>query len=521
MHDLPVVLGGVLAVGLVQAYPDGVPDVEGQHAVSGVELPQAITAFQQLVREPEGDLWPRHTLIAVLVLLGRIGDDARPPGARLSLTLRLIALLLLLGQRPWQIGDPLREDADQPMSHGREDWAGGEALHDLGQRLFAELLVALFAACLVLVFVQRLAAVQVPGADRHVETVESLAEPELRPCRVELDVLGVDHAFEVARTECVERLLDMLELLTPHCLGVELPPGHRRIIASPHDADLSATLAASLTSPVELEGNCAALLTGVADDFQRLAGVVLGVDVPFVEKFAAGADHGEVDGCPLRTHADLELRADQVFQVVEIHLADDSVVNDPFDPDHGAPGSRAFGGQFQELIRDLRQSVLLTVWDIGVVMLNLDLVADERPDVGLASLLTARDVRLTCENELLALVERGYQAQAETTKAPRLLDAPADTVQSLLELLFRDTFAVVERDDQVMRRVDTDEHRLGRRVDGVLNGLDDRERQRRVLVGQPHESLSHVQGETLARRPCRLVTHATSLGCWLAQSRVG
>lgn len=51
VHQLSCVTRRVLAVGLVQLDPDGVPDVERHHAV-GAELPQSVGLRQDLVGEP-------------------------------------------------------------------------------------------------------------------------------------------------------------------------------------------------------------------------------------------------------------------------------------------------------------------------------------------------------------------------------------------------------------------------------------------------------------------------------------
>ncbi len=380
------------------------------------------------------------------------------------------------------------------MSHGREGRVGREALHELGQRSLAQLLVALFAAGLMLVFVQCLAAIEIPGVDSHVQAVQSLTELEYRPTGFELDVLGIDHAFEVARAERVERFLDVLELLATERLRVELPPSYGRVVTGPHDPHLAATLTAGLASSVELEGDRATGLAGVTDDLQWFTGVVLRIDVPLVQQLTTGTKLDEVDSRPLVPHADLELGADQMLQVVEVDRADDSVRGDPFDPDHCAPRRVVPASRLHELAGDLRQSTPFFVRDVNVILLGLDLSTDERPDVGVTS-LAGWGVRLAREDEAVALVERRDQAQAKTAETPSSLDPLADTVQSFLESVFRDPVAIVESDDQASLSVDPDVHRPSRSVDGVLNGLDNRQRQRWVLVGQPEERLPYVRAE--------------------------
>ncbi len=95
VHDLPVVLRRVLAVGLVETSPDGVPNVERQHACLDVELPEPTTALEEFVGEPEADLWMRCPSAVVAGLLGRVGDNRLALGTRLGLVTGPLPALVL------------------------------------------------------------------------------------------------------------------------------------------------------------------------------------------------------------------------------------------------------------------------------------------------------------------------------------------------------------------------------------------------------------------------------------------
>lgn len=493
VHQLPCVARCVLPVGLVQLDPDGVPDVERQDAV-GAELPQSVGLRQHLVGVPQGDA-ARLVSGVPFPWDGRLRDDALP----LRLGLRCGSLTRVMGTGP-TVGTAGRangitfgQNTLQPARERGEHSAPFQHAPQSFQRHLAVGLVALVASSLVLAFEQLPADLVVPGEDGDVEHVERRSAHEAGPLGRQLDVLGVDHAFEVPRAESLERCLDLRDLQLPAARRVEreVTPRDRVVVVGTPDEHDAASNAAVLWCAVEFERDGATLLLVVGEHLQLLSGEPDGVDLARLG-LAVLVDQHHEDAGVLAGHADAQLGPDVTFEFVQVGEVLDLVLVDVDHVDDRAPPRVELAGDLHELSGQQRECFHCFPWDLPVFVHLADDRTLEAPDV--SHPLTQR---MAGEREVLALTERRDQAEAEASETTGPLDALTDTLQCLPELLSGHAGAVVQDEDLTRSEVDPDEHLLRVRVDCVLGRLGQHERQARVRVGETEQGLAQVETQVV------------------------
>lgn len=352
----------------------------------------------------------------------------------------------------------------------------------------------LAAPCLLLALVQLLADGQEPGEDRHVERGEHWALREAGATLVQDDVLGVDHAFEVARAERVERSLDVWQLPASQRLEVEVPPGDGVVVVGSPDEHDATTDAAGLGYAVQLEGDDSAAFLAVREHLQLLAGEPDRVDLAVLDTAVLGDEH-DVNDRVLLDHPDGQFRPDVAFEVVQVGEVVDLVVVDVDHVDDRAPPGVELASDLHELLGQRRKRVHFLSRNLPAFVHRADDLTLEAPHVP-----RPQTNWVAGEREVVTLVERRDQAEAEASETAGLLDALADALQRLSELLARRALTVVENDDLTRLEVDPDEHLLRRSIDGILDRLHQRETQGRVRVREAVQRLSQVETQVILIR---------------------
>jgi|GEM_PF-4709933 len=231
----------------------------------------------------------------------------------------------------------------------------------------------------------------------------------------------------------------------------------------------------------------------IVDDFRQLLAreIICGDFSLLYLTFVVDEDDEDLDELFAATHGGSEFRNRFVLEFVEVHNRDHLIFGDLVHVDDGSVRLVVFSYEvLLEAVVYPGETLKPSSRNGQLAVLDADAFSIERPASGVA-VATLR--RRTGEREALALVERGDESQPKATQLARRLDGLSDAGERLLERLYVDTVAVVGNADSARTQVDAHEDARAHAVDGILDGFDDRQKQRRVGVGQLQQRVTTVK----------------------------